>query len=104
MGDQLREGDVTTAGDSVVEYARYCQLRDAGDAGAAQGKLQAICEYNEYDCDSTLGLRDWLLGLAAEAGVQAGVVPPIESTVEGAAADEAELHRSTARVRDPADR
>ena len=30
MGNELRSGEVTTATASITEYARYCELRDAG--------------------------------------------------------------------------
>ncbi|NMR20272.1 bifunctional RecB family nuclease/DEAD/DEAH box helicase [Cellulomonas fimi] len=60
-----REGDVTTAGDSIVEYADACVLRDAGDVEAFDARMVKIAEYNRYDCLSTLGLRDWLLAQAA---------------------------------------
>ncbi|MET1035862.1 MAG: TM0106 family RecB-like putative nuclease [Arthrobacter sp.] len=60
-----REGDVTNAGASVVAYARYAAARDAGDATAAADVLASISAYNEYDCVSTLRLRDWLAGLGA---------------------------------------
>ena len=30
MGGQLRTGDVTTATDSITQYAKYCELRDGG--------------------------------------------------------------------------
>ncbi|HVV30451.1 MAG TPA: TM0106 family RecB-like putative nuclease [Mycobacteriales bacterium] len=66
MGDQFRRGDVTTAGDSIVAYAHYCELRDAGKRQEADDALAAIADYNEYDCVSTLRLRDWLLERAAE--------------------------------------
>ncbi|WP_298254571.1 TM0106 family RecB-like putative nuclease [uncultured Arthrobacter sp.] len=63
MGANLRSGDVTDAGASVVAYAAYCAARDDGDAAAAARLLAGIGDYNRYDCLSTLGLRDWLLGL-----------------------------------------
>lgn len=63
MGSNLRSGDVTDAGASVVAYAAYCAARDDGDAAAAAQLLAGISDYNRYDCLSTLGLRDWLLGL-----------------------------------------
>ncbi|HEY8700740.1 MAG TPA: TM0106 family RecB-like putative nuclease [Arthrobacter sp.] len=63
MGDNLRTGDVKDAGASVVAYAGYCAARDDGDAGRAAEILASISDYNEYDCLSTLRLRDWLLGL-----------------------------------------
>ncbi|MGV0583365.1 TM0106 family RecB-like putative nuclease [Mycobacteroides chelonae] len=63
-----RSGDVTTAVDSINEYARYCALRDSGDP-AAQEVLDSIAEYNRYDCASTRKLRDWLLVRAFEHGI-----------------------------------
>ncbi|MDQ0679853.1 putative RecB family nuclease [Arthrobacter pascens] len=63
MGDHLRSGDVKDAGASVVAYAGYCAARDDGDAARAADILASISGYNEYDCLSTLRLRDWLLGL-----------------------------------------
>jgi predicted RecB family nuclease len=71
MGDEHREG-VSNAADSITEYADARELIDSGDpASVAQGeaKLDAIGSYNEYDCVSTLKLRDWMLGLAASARV-----------------------------------
>lgn len=61
MSDDAREG-VSNAADSVVEYRRACELRDAGDA-SAQDVFDDIERYNAYDCVSTLGLRNWLLTL-----------------------------------------
>ncbi len=63
MGDHLRTGDVADAGASVVAYAKYCAARDDGDEAAAATILASITDYNEYDCLSTLRLRDWLLRL-----------------------------------------
>jgi uncharacterized protein len=70
--DVGRSGDVQTAGESVVEYSEACEVRDAGRLGEWQDRLDRIAEYNAYDCRSTLGLRDWLVARAAEAGVAAG--------------------------------
>ena len=66
MGDQLRDNDVTNAGESIVAYAEFCQARDAGRAGEAAELLSGIADYNEYDCLSTYRLRDWLLERAAD--------------------------------------
>lgn len=66
-----RDGSVTNAGASVVAYADYCAARDDGLAGdavrAAEAAeiLQSISDYNEYDCLSTLRLRDWLFRIGA---------------------------------------
>ncbi|GAA2223417.1 TM0106 family RecB-like putative nuclease [Herbiconiux moechotypicola] len=75
MGDLLRESQVTTGADSITAYVDYTELRRAGRedpvaAEAARAQLQEIADYNEYDCLSTLRLRDWLHARAAENGVQ----------------------------------
>ncbi|APE18703.1 nuclease [Mycobacterium sp. WY10] len=69
MGAELRGGDVTTATDSITEYARYCELLADGNADEAATVLKQIEDYNLYDCRSTRILRDWLLQRAFEAGV-----------------------------------
>jgi hypothetical protein len=68
--DAARDGaGVTTAGDSIAEYAAACTLRDVGALDEARRRLDLIAAYNRDDCVSTLGLRDWLLARAAEHGV-----------------------------------
>lgn len=82
MGDDLRSGDVTDAGASIVAYANYCTLRDSGEPGSAaeaERILAGIGDYNEYDCLSTLRLRDWLLQLAAERGIKPARIEPSEN-------------------------
>ncbi|MCU6481943.1 TM0106 family RecB-like putative nuclease [Arthrobacter sp. A2-55] len=58
-----REG-VATAVDSLVQYAKYTTAVGRGQLDAAQDIFAGILDYNEYDCLSTLKLRDWLLTLA----------------------------------------
>lgn len=53
---EVRGGEVTTAGDSIVMYERW---RRTGDDQI----LQEIGEYNRVDCSSTLMCRDWLAGM-----------------------------------------
>ncbi|MGZ8475382.1 MAG: TM0106 family RecB-like putative nuclease [Candidatus Limnocylindria bacterium] len=48
-----RQGPVTEAGFSVVEYERWMRERD-------EAILQSIADYNRDDCVSTLMLRAWL--------------------------------------------
>ncbi|PRY70619.1 uncharacterized protein B0I08_101756 [Glaciihabitans tibetensis] len=67
MGAQHRDG-VDNAADSITEYADARDLFRAGDLVQSQAKLDAIADYNEYDCLSTLRLRDWLLARADETG------------------------------------
>jgi predicted RecB family nuclease len=69
MGAQLRSGEVTTAADSITQYARYSELRGHGQVDEAATVLKEIEDYNHYDCQSTRGLRDWLLIRAFESGV-----------------------------------
>jgi predicted RecB family nuclease len=69
MGSQLRSGDVTTATDSITQYARYSELRANGEPDKAAAVLEDIEDYNQYDCRSTRELRDWLLMRAFESGV-----------------------------------
>jgi predicted RecB family nuclease len=69
MGNELRSGEVTTATDSITQYARFCALRDEGRADEAAGVLKEIEDYNVYDCRSTRRLRDWMMARAIEAGV-----------------------------------
>jgi uncharacterized protein len=49
-----RQGDVTTAGGSIVHYERWRLTHD-------DAELDRILHYNEDDCRSTQLLRDWLL-------------------------------------------
>ncbi len=53
---RAREGEVQTAGASIVVYERW---RETGDAAL----LRDIEAYNRDDVESTAGLHDWLLGL-----------------------------------------
>ena len=74
MGELYRDSEVTNAADSIIAYVNYVELRERGrtDAAAALGaeaQLREIADYNEYDCVSTLRLRDWLLARGAENGV-----------------------------------
>ncbi|HLR95368.1 MAG TPA: TM0106 family RecB-like putative nuclease, partial [Jiangellaceae bacterium] len=70
-----RGGDVTTAGDSIVEYAEACAARDSGDETEWRRRLEEIGDYNRLDCLSTLELRDWLVAQAAALGHVPGAVP-----------------------------
>ena len=79
MGTELREAEVKSGGDSILEYVRARELLATGQldpatglvgAAAAQHVLDDLADYNRYDCVSTLRLRDWLLGIAREAGVE----------------------------------
>ncbi|MFC8599278.1 TM0106 family RecB-like putative nuclease [Isoptericola sp. NPDC057191] len=91
MGDELRSGEVTTAAASVVAYAEYTALRDAGRAAEADELLRGIADYNRYDCVSTLRLLEWLRAAAdavdARSGTAEDVRPEVDTPVprDGAA-------------------
>ncbi len=57
-----REGEVKTAGQSVVVYENWRKLQDAA-------LLTEIEDYNRVDCVSTLLLRDWLITIRPAAAV-----------------------------------
>ena len=52
----LRKEEISTAGDSVIQYANWINLKD-------EKILDSIEAYNKQDCDSTQQLRDFLLNL-----------------------------------------
>lgn len=83
MGDDLRSGEVTDAGASVVAYAQYCQARDTEQNDLAEHILGSISDYNQYDCVSTLRLRNWLLQLAQRSAQE-----EIERPLSTASTDE----------------
>ena len=70
---EKRVGEVATAGDSIVAYERWLETRD-------RKILDDIERYNEVDCRSTKGLRDWLLTVRPSAATwlshEAEAIPP----------------------------
>ncbi|QIK64333.1 TM0106 family RecB-like putative nuclease [Leucobacter viscericola] len=111
MGAELRdEAGVTSAAQSVTEYAEaMAQLSAADPTTRAEGqhRLDAIADYNRYDCVSTLRLRDWMLTLATEHRI---APYPVETIAEAEAprlelspvAEALTQHAETAQ--DPRDR
>lgn len=93
-----RSGDVTNAGDSIVEYERW---RETGEPSI----LADIAHYNEDDVVSTARMRDWLEGLRPADAPYGLVVPDAEadaaSEAKAAARREFEEERQllAARVR-----
>lgn len=75
-----RDTTVTDAGDSIVEFERWLEERDPAI-------LAAIEAYNRDDCDSTLGLRDWVLARREEAEREFGVAIPFRPPPEGRTPD-----------------
>jgi len=90
MGTELRDDELDNAADSIAQYAAACTARDEGRSDEAAAALDLIAGYNRYDCVSTLRLRDWLRGLAAEHGLRLrGAQDPADpdTLVDAAAAD-----------------
>lgn len=83
-----RDGDVQTAGASIVYYERWRETKDTA-------LLKAIEDYNLEDVRSTYALREWLLGLRpAEApGALTGA-----TAGEGAKASSSEKAAKAAEV------
>lgn len=80
-----RGEEVANAGDSVIKFETYCITGD----GAL---LQQIEDYNKVDCESTCGLRDWLLRLRGTNAnpppwfMVSGLVPAQKKRARGACA------------------
>ncbi|MCF6387195.1 TM0106 family RecB-like putative nuclease [Mycobacterium sp. MBM] len=95
MGNELRSGEVTTATDSITQYAKFCALHEQGRTDDAQVVLKEIEDYNRYDCRSTRRLRDWLVARAIESGVPPRGPQPVRSTETGSTAEISDdLHRT----------
>ncbi|MFG6490939.1 TM0106 family RecB-like putative nuclease [Microbacterium sp. P03] len=70
MGDDNRDDmAVAAGGDSIEEYVRARVAHDDGDLETFEEIRRELLDYNRYDCVSTLRLRDFLRGLAAEHGI-----------------------------------
>ncbi|HEY8675925.1 MAG TPA: TM0106 family RecB-like putative nuclease [Candidatus Dormibacteraeota bacterium] len=73
-----RQGQVSEAGTSVVQYELWLEDRD-------HAILDAIRLYNEEDCRSLVGLRGWLEERRAELESRMGTALPRPPPSEGAA-------------------
>ncbi|MCU1371640.1 MAG: putative nuclease (RecB family) [Ilumatobacteraceae bacterium] len=97
MGDELRTSEVAGGADSIIWYGNFTMLRAKGDLAEAQAQLDELASYNEYDCLSTLRLRDWLLSLpggqrpAPRTGEASAERPPDSAEQAAAIALEQEL-------------
>jgi uncharacterized protein len=80
-----REGDVASAGESMVFYQRWLIAQD-GDTPETSAILKKIRDYNEQDCRSTAELADWLRRRQQEAGI----LPKATEEVPEESAQEAE--------------
>lgn len=77
---EKRKTEVVSGGESIVVYERWRQTRD-------DSLLERIRDYNRDDCFSTLGLRDWLLGIRrprAASGIPAVAPEQVENDPKAA--------------------
>ncbi|MBP6685585.1 MAG: TM0106 family RecB-like putative nuclease, partial [Leucobacter sp.] len=111
MGAEVRAEDgVVSGAQSVVEYAEASEQLGSADPAtraAGQRRLDDIADYNRYDCVSTLRLRDWLLGIARDHGIEPVapdlLTPTDERPVELSRVGEQLLEQAEA-AEDPASR
>jgi len=82
--EEARSGEVAAGDVSIAEYHAYRVNLEAGDTKSATASKVALLDYNRYDCESTLGLRDWLWSLVEHDGPDL----PIEAGSETAETDE----------------
>lgn len=87
MGNELRSGEVTTATDSIAQYAKFCALSEQGRTDDAEVVLKEIEDYNRYDCRSTRRLRDWLVAKAIESEVPPRGPQPVRADETGITAE-----------------
>jgi len=98
---EKRTEDVTNAGDSIVVYEKW---RETGE----QSLLDGIRAYNEFDCKSTKGLRDWLVRAVrpkdmpwAHRKRTADERQATDERMEGEEAQRAAMRKRLARVSGP---
>ncbi|MHB8459490.1 MAG: TM0106 family RecB-like putative nuclease [Candidatus Limnocylindrales bacterium] len=90
-----RDGPITEAGFSVVEYEHW--LRD-GD----ERHLRDLADYNRDDCVSTLLLRDWLEDRRREGIIERGWDLPRPTLAEGEPSEALSDRQAATRAREDA--
>lgn len=63
-----RAADVKNAGDSVVQFAKWLEIKDGADHNSS-AILKQIRDYNEEDCFSTIQLTKWLRAVQQKNGI-----------------------------------
>jgi uncharacterized protein len=74
---EQRQGEVASAGDSIVVYHKWRESCD-------DKLLEQIAEYNAFDCRSTAKLQDWLVQLRPPATNWFNGPPPVDDISEPA--------------------
>jgi len=78
---ERREGEVKSAGTSMVYYARWIESDESRDWNMSP-ILKDIRDYNEVDCVSTWQAADWLRGIQSSQKV--AYCPPVSKQSESA--------------------
>ena len=80
-GKRGTESQISAGDDSILRFEEWLALR-TDITLRDDGILADLERYNEYDCVSTHGLREWLLELRAEASQKFAVdIPPYHRTI-----------------------
>ena len=77
-----REGDVASAGESIVFYQRWLIAQD-GDTPETSAILKQIRDYNAEDCRSTEELACWLRCRQKDAGIVPRVAEEVQEETTG---------------------
>jgi len=96
-----RTQEVKSGGSSIIEYQRWL---DSGEPKGWQESpiLRSIRDYNQVDCESTWGLRSWLLDRQQESGI-AYVPDPLQKEAPEPDAERVAAEALAARLVERAD-
>jgi uncharacterized protein len=96
-----RTQEVKSGGSSIIEYQRWL---DSGEPKGWQQSpiLRSIRDYNQVDCESTWGLRSWLLDRQQESGI-AYVPDPLQKEAPEPDAERVAAEALAARLVERAD-
>jgi uncharacterized protein len=99
-----RATEIATAVDSIVQYARWIESREARDWKAST-ILKNIRDYNQDDCKSTAELLQWLRKVAGEHKIAAArpVPVPAPSTPQELPPEVIARLDTAAKLRKPSD-
>ncbi len=81
---ERREGEVTSGGDSILQYEEWMDSGEPGNWAESQ-LLSEIRDYNRVDCESTKFLADWLRARQDELQIPYNPEPEREDRPENEA-------------------
>jgi predicted RecB family nuclease len=103
-----RSTDVSTAGQSIVQYGRWMQGGQPGNWKESE-ILAGIREYNNDDCESNAALANWLRQVASQHGIapaekySSTQPPPTRTVAPDVAAKIAQREANAAKLREKSD-